>query len=328
MKITKALWGGVDVLESVYKWFVKNDKIALTASNHYLTDTKHGIEKILQLWIEDNGEEHYFEINEGANFKYPFSKYVDENSLIVTSCNRVEQVCLALSVNSRIIKEPFNLVIADCSTPKLSLADGVQMHSSDDPYNLIKDYNYNPQWGLFEEHIKTLPNIHDYKVIHINPRLPKQRGEATLMAIGSTMATMMGSKYSLKLTGVCHLKEDLFSNLNQIVGEADFTYIKRNGYNQSSTRVLPLKNDRFSEILSIEGHSGWIDEYDFIEKKLEKIGKKYNMNKWEGDERQWIVDEGIGRNDHREIIMKNLLKHDLQNTDDKYINKFLEGKIW
>jgi hypothetical protein len=52
------------------------------------------------------------------------------------------------------------------------------------------------------------------------------------------------------------------------------------------------------------------------------------MNKWEGDERQWIVDEGIGRNDHREIIMENLLKHDLQNTDDKYINKFLEGKIW
>jgi hypothetical protein len=181
---------------------------------------------------------------------------------------------------------------------------------------------------MFDEHIKTLPNIKDYKVIHLTPRLPKQRGEATLMALGSMMASMMGSKYGLKLTGVCHLKQDHLSNIKEVVGDSDFTYIKRSSSNQPSTRVLPINNDKFTEILGKEGYSEWIDEYDFIERRLDKIGKKHNMNKWEGDERQWIVDEGIGRHDHREIIMANILKHDLQNTNDKYINKFLEGNIW
>jgi hypothetical protein len=329
MKIISADWGGVDVTDKIYKWFVKRNEIHLSADNHYLTDTKPGVEKILKIRIEgDDGIEYYYEVNEGANLHFPQSKYKQDNAMIVTSCNRVEQVCLALSVNSRVIKEPFNLVIVDCSTPYLSFADGVHMHQSDDPYNLIKDYNYNPNWGMFDEHIKTLPNIKDYKVIHLTPRLPKQRGEATLMALGSMMASMMGSKYGLKLTGVCHLKQDHLSNIKEVVGDSDFTYIKRSSSNQPSTRVLPINNDKFTEILGKEGYSEWIDEYDFIERRLDKIGKKHNMNKWEGDERQWIVDEGIGRHDHREIIMANILKHDLQNTNDKYINKFLEGNIW
>jgi hypothetical protein len=329
MRIISADWGGTDVTEQIYKWFVKGNEIHLTADNHYLTDTKPGVEKILKITIEgDDGEEYYYEVNEGANLHFPQSKYLQHNTLIVTSCNRVEQVCLALSVNSRIIQEPFNLVIADCSTPYLSFADGIHMHSSDDPYNLIKDNNYNSNWGMFEEHIKTLPNIKDYKVIHLTPRLPKQRGEATLMALGSMMASMMGSKYGLKLTGVCHLKQDHLSNIKEVVGDSDFTYIKRSCCNQPSTRVLPVNNDRFTEILGKEGYSEWIDEYDFIERKLDKIGSKYNMNKWNGDERQWIVDEGIGRNDHRLIITENLEKHNLLDCDDYYIQKFIKGGIW
>jgi hypothetical protein len=328
MKITKAEWGGVDVLDKVYHWFVRDDKLSLNASNHYLTDTKPGIEKKLHIWIEDNGVEHFFEVNEGANLKYPQTKYFDENCLIMTSCNRVEQCLFALAVNSRIIQQPFNLVVADCSTPDLKVDAGVSLHSGDDPYNQIKDHNYNPDWTLFKKWIPTFPNIKNYEIIHVSPRLAKQRGEATLMSLGSMMGTMMGSKYGLKLTGVCHLKQDWVSNLNNLVEDYDITTIKRGSSNQSSTRVTAFQNDKFSEMLSTEGYKGWIDEYDFIERKLDIIAEKWNRKRFEGDERSFIVDEGLGRNDHREIITANLEKHNLLDCDDYFIKKFKKGKIW
>ena len=328
MKVTKAEWGGVDVLDKVYHWFVKENKLSLTADNTYLTDTQPGVEKKLHIWIEDNGVEHFFEVNEGANLKYPQTKYCDENCLIMTSCNRVEQCLLALSVNSRIIQQPFNLVIADCSTPELKKEDGVRLHSGDDPYNQIKQQNYNSDWTLFKKWIPTFPNIRNYEIIHITPRLPKQRGEATLMALGSMMGTMMGSKYGLKLTGVCHLKEDWVSNLSNLVEDYDIATIKRGSGRESSTRVTAFKNDRFSEMLSNAGYNEWIDEYDFIERKLDKISDKWNTKRFVGDERSFIVDEGLGRTDHREIIMNNLKKHNLLDCDDYFIQKFIKGKIW
>ena len=328
MIITKALWGGVDVRDKIYELFVKGDKVSLNASNHYLTDTQPGIEKVLQIWIEDNGVEHYFDVYEGAHLKYPQTKYFDENTLIMTSCNRVEQCLFALAVNSRIIQQPFNLVIADCSTPHLKKVDGVRLHTGDDPYNLIKEGNYNPDWELFDKWIPTFPNINKFEIIHITPRIPKQRGEATLMALGSMMATMMGSKYGLKLTGVCHLKEDWLSKLPELVEEYDITTCKRSGSNDCSSRVTAFQNDKFSEILSKEGYHKWIDEYDYIERKLDKICDRYNRKKFNGDERPFIVDEGIGRTDHREILMKNLEKHNLLDCDDYFIQKFIKGKIW
>ena len=328
MKVSKALWGGVDVLDKINQWFVKGDTLSLTADNTYLTDTKPGVPKILEIWIEDNGVEHYFEVNEGANLKYPQTRYCDENALIMTSCNRVEQCLLALAVNSRIIQQPFNLVIADCSTPDLKKEDGVKLHSGDDPYNQIKDTNYNSDWTLFKKWIPTFPNIKKYEIIHVSPRLPKQRGEATLMSLGSMMATMMGSQYGLKLTGVCHLKQDWVTNLSNLVEDYDITTIKRGSGNESSTRVTAFQNDKFSEMLSIEGYAKWIDEYDFIERKLDKICDRYNRKKFNGDERSFIVDEGLGRHDHREIITANLEKHNLLDCDDYFIKKFIKGKIW
>jgi hypothetical protein len=328
MKVSKALWGGVDVTDKIYQWFVRDDKISISADNHYLTDTQPGVEKILEIWIEDNGIEHYFEVNEGANLKYPQTKYVDEDCLIMTSCNRVEQCLLALAVNSRIIQKPFNLVVADCSTPDLKKEDGVRLHTGDDPYNQIKDHNYNPDWALFKKWIPTFPNIKNYEIIHVSPRLPKQRGEATLMSLGSMMGTMMGSRYGLKLTGVCHLKEDWVSNLSNLVEEYDITTIKRGSGNECSTRVTAFQNDKFSEMLSKEGYAKWIDEYDFIERKLDKMCDRYNRKEFKGDERSFIVDEGLGRHDHREIIMKNLEKHNLLDCDDYFIKKFKKGKIW
>jgi hypothetical protein len=148
------------------------------------------------------------------------------------------------------------------------------------------------------------------------------------MALGGMMGTMMGSKYGLKLTGVCHLKQDWVSNLNNLVEDYDITTIKRGSSNQSSTRVTAFQNDKFTEMLSTEGYKGWIDEYDFIERKLDIIAEKWNRKRFAGDERSFIVDEGLGRNDHREIITTNLEKHNLLDCDDYFIKKFKKGKIW
>jgi hypothetical protein len=328
IKIIKADWNGLDVTDKVYEYFVNGDEIHLSASNHYFTDPQMGVEKKLILHIENDGVVEEFVVNEGANFHYPVIKYKNYNSLIVTSCNRVEQVCLALSVNSRIIKNWFNLVVVDCSTDYMNTKDAVKMHSGDDPYNLINQNNYNSDWTLFEKHIKTLPNISEYKVIHVTPRLSKQVGEATLMGLGAMQSSFMGSKYGLKLTGVCNLKEDWVTNLSNLVLDNDFTYVKRTGYSQPSTRVLPLRNDKFGSMISDAGFSQWIDDYDFIERRLETLGNKNKMNKFDGDERDFIVDEGVGRSDHREIITKNLEKHNLLDCDDYYIQKFIKGKIW
>ena len=72
MKIISADWGGVDVTDKIYKWFVRNNEIHLSADNHYLTDTNPGVEKILKIRIEgDDGIQYYYEVNEGANLLSP-----------------------------------------------------------------------------------------------------------------------------------------------------------------------------------------------------------------------------------------------------------------
>jgi hypothetical protein len=328
LEIVSAIWHDLDVTHIVRSKFLTNNAIRLSADNTHFTDPAIGKSKLLKLNILYNGEHHSFEINEGANFTFPKNKYTVQDTLILTSCNRVEQVLFAAAVNSRIIKKPFNLVVADCSTPDLSTEEGVKLHISDDPYNLIKSNNYSPNWRLFEQCIPKFPNIIKHQVIHISPRLPKQIGEATLMALGITAANMMGSKYSLKLTGVCHMKYDILSDLPNLVKDNDIATIKRTGFNQPSTRVCPFRTDKMNEVLAREGFDGWVREYDFIERKLDTITKVGKTTQTTEDERGFIVDEGIGRNDHRHIITENLRKHNLLDSDDYFIRKFLAGEIW
>ena len=329
IKVIKALWGGVDVKDLLIERCLRNNEIHLSATNDTFWDTNPGFEKRLEIEIEHNGETITETIFENANFHYPFAKYKDYPAYILTSCNRVEQVCLALSVNSRIINKPFHLIIADGSTPKLDVNSAIYMHRGDDPYNLINENNYNSNWKLFEEHIKTLPNVIDYRIINQTPRLEKQVGEAELMMLGTSAAAMMGSKYGIKLTGVCHLKRNPF---DEVLGEQSVYTWKRTGYSQRSTRVVMFKPDDFSSVLAQSGYKDWVYTYDFIERKLEKIVNNllpaHKINHMDLDERDIIVDEGIGRNDHREIITQNLIKHNLLDCDDKYIQSFVNGNIW
>jgi hypothetical protein len=329
IKIIEAKWGELDVSSIIKNEHIHNNEIHLCATNDNFTDPTPGQAKELRLVIEYKGNIIEEIVNENANFHFPFIKYQTDNALILTSCNRVEQINLALSVNSRIINSPFTLIVVDGSTPHLDTNGAINMHEGDDPYNLINNKNYNPNWELIEEHIKTLPNIKDYRVIHQSPRQEKQVGEAELMSLGITAASMLGCKYGIKLTGVCNLKRNPFDDK---LGEESVYTWKRTGYGHKSTRVVMFRPDEFGALLSQQGWSEWVYTYDFIERKLEKIINKNlptdKIKHFDLDERDIIVDEGIGRNDHREIITQNLIKHNLLDCDDRYIQSFVNGNIW
>ena len=329
IKIIEAKWGDLDVTSVIQNRYTHNNEIHLCATNDYFTDPNPGNSKELRLVIEYDGKVIEEIVNENANFHFPFPKYQTDNALILTSCNRVDQINLALSVNSRIINQPFTLIVADGSTPHLDSNGAIMMHQGDDPYNLINDRNYNPNWEQIEEHIKTLPNIKNYRVIHQSPRQEKQVGEAELMSLGITAASMLGCKYGIKLTGVCNLKRNPFDDK---LGEESVYTWKRTGYGHKSTRVVMFRPDEFGALLSQQGWSEWVYTYDFIERKLEKIINKNlptdKIKHFDLDERDIIVDEGIGRNDHREIITQNLIKHNLLDCDDRYIQSFVNGNIW
>lgn len=233
------------------------------------------------------------------------------NTLVLTSCNRIEQVLLAIAVNKDVIKDPFNLIIVDCSTPNLSVKDAITMHISDDPHNLVDNNTYCSNWELLEPYIKTIPKIISYKIIHISPRMNKQMGDAYLSALGIISATLMNSNYVLKLTGVCQLKYDVFSKFENHLHFADVITWKRSGFDdQLSTRIFMGNSQNLAIALIKAGYSEWIYDYDFLEFKFEKIVNKYLKHyHTKFNESNVLVDEGFGKTCEREIILSDLKKH-------------------
>jgi hypothetical protein len=332
IKVIKAIYGGKDVKDIIERRYILNNIIKVAVNNEsFGGDPMFGVYKTLDIEIDHDGKLISYKANEGENYIYPQQKHKSRNTLIITSCNRIDQILFAIAVNKEVIKEDFNLVVADCSTPHLDSYNAINMHRGDDPYNLINDQNYNPNWTMIEDYVKTIPKIKEFKIIHVDPRMNKQVGEAYLIGLGVHAAALMGSKYAIKLTGVCHLKYDIFKKFNELVGESGVATWIRTGFNDlKSTRVFMGKPDELTIALVKAGFYEWIYEYDIVERKFEKIINKYmdNYNHMHIDERDIIVDEGIGRTDHREILTKNLEKHGLLNSKDPWIEKFLSGDIW
>lgn len=334
VKILNADYGGKDVTEIIVNNFFREDTIRVMVNNETMGgDPRPHVTKKLLLEVEKDGEIVHLEANEGENFVYPKTPYTEFNTLLLTSCNRVEQVLLAIAVNKEIIQTPFNLIVSDCSTDYLSTEQGVNMHRSDDPYNMIDENNYNSDWRLFEPYIRTIPKIKNFQVIHFSPRQNKQQGEANLISYGLAASSNMGSKHLLKLTGVCHLKYDVFAEFPEIIGNRSVVTWKRSGHHdQKSTRIFGCNPSKFGPILNAAGWTRWVDEYDFIERKLGRIideGIEPDMiNHLERDERGILVDEGIKQKDYRGIILQNLKKHGLENSNDPWIRKFYDNKIW
>ena len=337
IKIIKAEYGNnntyKDVKQFVEKYIINNKIYNLSVNNDTMGgDPLVGVPKHLKLTINYKDQEIEYIASEGEQFTYPVDKYIRENSLILTSCNRIDQVLLAIAVNKEIIKDDFNLIVVDCSTPEKDKTQAVYMHSSDDPYNLIHAHNYNPNWTEIENYVKNIKKIKKFKIIHIRPRMNKQIGEAHMTSIGINEAALMGSKYFLKLTGVCNLKYDFFQKFEEIIDDKSILTWRRTGFSeQVSTRVFAGRPDEVNKAFMNAGYAEWVREYDFIERKLGKVIEKYLKDSaidQSVNERDILVDEGIGRSDHRSIITENLKKHNLLNSQDIIIQKFLNGAIW
>ncbi len=332
INILRAVYGGKDVKDIINNRYIKNEVLQISVNNESFDgDPMVGVLKTLDIEFEYNGKLISYKATEGENYIYPIQSHRHLNTLVLTSCNRIDQILFAIAVNKEIIKEDFNLVVADCSTPHLDANNAINMHRGDDPYNLINSQNYNPNWTIIEDYVKTIPKIKEFKIIHVDPRMNKQVGEAYLVALGVTAATLMGSKYIIKLTGVCHLKYDIFEKFSELIGDHGVVTWKRTGLpDQKSTRVFVGKPDELTIAIVKAGFYEWVYEYDVIERKFQKIVNKYidKCNHIDLDEADIIVDEGMGRSDHREILTKNLEKHGLINSQDPWIKEFLSGLIW
>lgn len=326
--IKKAYYGHVDVKDIIEK-HIKNNIIELSASNDTFGDTLPGVEKKLELEFEYCGELINYIANEGEYFIYPKPKYKKENTLILTSCNRIDEILFAIAVNKEIIKCDFNLIVVDCSTNNLTIDNAIKMHNSDDPYNLINEKNYNSNWEQIEEYVNTINKIKQFMMIHITPRLNKQKGDAILTSIGLNAAALIGSKYAVKLTGVCHLKYDIFSKFDEYIDDKSVATWKRTSFNDISTRVFICRPDKLNKILIDAGFFGWVDEFDFIERKFKKLIID-DCNLMNLDEVNIIVDDGININtsNYRQKVYDNLKNHNLLDSGDIWIQKFLNNSIY
>ena len=332
IKVIKAIYGGKDVKDIIESRYIQNDTIRISINNESFDgDPMVGSVKTLDIELDHDGKIVTYVANEGENYIYPMLKHTELNTLVLTSCNRIDQILFAIAVNKEIIKEDFNLVVADCSTPHLDSNSAIHMHKGDDPYNLVNDQNYNPNWEMIEEYVRSIHKIKEFKIIHVNPRMSKQVGEAHLVGLGLTAAALMGSKYTIKLTGVCHLKYDIFAKFDEFIDDSGVATWRRSGFgNQKSTRVFMGKPDELIIALAKAGFYEWVYEYDFIERKLEKVVNAYidKCNHMDLDERDIIVDEGLPRKNHRQVLTENLEKHGLLDSQDPWIRKFLDGNIW
>jgi len=156
------------------------------------------------------------------------------------------------------------LVIADSSTPYLDANDGVSMHNNE-PYNHVNDKNYCSDINLFVDAISKLSNIISYNIIHIKPRLEKGQGDANLITIGLSQASLIGSiktkyNYCLKLTGVAILREDILSNLEDLLIDKDvLTYHRSHfGHGEYSSRVFGCKPQVLASVTQKAGWQDWV----------------------------------------------------------------------
>lgn len=264
------------------------------------------------------------------------------NILLLTSCNRIKQVLLSLSINAQIIKERFSVIIVDSSTPDKSSGEMCQQHDNEDPYNFVKEYNYCSDTNLLYQAHQYFPNIDHFKVIHFSPRMNKQRGEANSIALGLTQAALMGNirkqgeeNYCLKITGVSILKQDIISKLPSLLNDKDIlTWHRSNiGGSQRSTRVFGCRPNVMSKLILDYGWDNFIDDTSFMEDKLAKISQEIPSNRlnYTGrDEHDVLLEGGMGLtiNNGRISIENFIQTNNIDTNATPYLQEFIKGNIW
>jgi hypothetical protein len=264
------------------------------------------------------------------------------NILLLTSCNRIKQVLLSLSLNAQTIKQKFSVVVVDSSTTGVDAEIACEQHQSEDPYNVVKPHNYCSDINLLYEAHQYFPQIEQFKVIHCNPRLGKQRGEATSVALGLTQAALMGDRhmskenYCLKLTGTSILKYDILSELPVTLFDNDvITWHRTNigGY-ERSTRIFGCRPDVLSSHIAKEGWSDWCDDTTGVfEQRFAKfiertIGDRINYTG--NDEDGLLLEGGMAMQQiyGRVRIQKFIEDNNIDVNATPYLQEFINGGIW
>jgi hypothetical protein len=270
------------------------------------------------------------------------TKTSSTNILLLTSCNRIKQVLLSLSINAQIIKEKFSVIIVDSSTPNLNQEIACQMHHLEDPYNLVKPHNYCNDVDLLYDAHQYFPNIDEFKVIHFNPRLKKQMGESTSVALGLTQASLMGNRktddknFCLKLTGTSILKYDILSKLSLHLKEKDVMVWHRQniGGFERSTRIFGCRPEILSSYIVKEGWNEWVDDKTGIfEMRISKFlnrHKNIKVNYTKNDESGILLEGGVGMQqvNGREIIEEFIETNNIDTTATPWLKEFKNGGIW
>lgn len=264
------------------------------------------------------------------------------NILLLTSCNRIKQVLLSLSLNEQIIKQKFSVVIVDSSTPDIDTEKMCLIHQLQDPYNLVQPYNYCNDVDLLYNAHKYFSNIDEFKVIHYRPRLQKQMGDSTSTALGLTQAALMGKRNSnkqnfcLKLTGTSILTYNILGELPHLLNDKDVvTWHRANigGY-ERSTRIFGCRPDILSSIIVKEGWERWCDdstgifEQRFAKMIHKNIGDRINYTG--NDENGVLLEGGVGMQQSygRKRIENFIEINKIDTNRTPWLKEFKEGGIW
>jgi len=263
------------------------------------------------------------------------------NILLLTSCNRIKQTLLSLSLNAQTIKGPFSVIIVDSSTEGVEPIYACNQHQGEDPYNTVKPHNYCSDVSLLYDFEKYI-SAEQFKVIHTSPRLVKQRGEATLVALGLTQAALMGERhygkenYCLKLTGTSILKYDLLSELpNYLENAGVVTWHRANigGY-ERSTRIFGCRPDEMIGHIAKEGWSSWCDDTTGVfEQRFANIIERVmpeRVNYTNNDENGLLLEGGMAMQDSygRERITQFIKENNINTYATPYLRQFMDGNIW
>lgn len=264
------------------------------------------------------------------------------NILLLTSCNRIKQVLLSLSLNAQTIKERFSVVIVDSSTPNLSAEEACLRHEFEDPYNVVKPYNYCADVNLLYDAHKYFPQIEQFKVLHFEPRLKKQRGESTSVALGLTQAALIGDRdqdkqnFCLKLTGTSILLTDLLSPLSGVLQEKSVMTWHRahiGGY-ERSTRIFGCRPDVLGAQILREGWSDWCDDTSGVfEQRFAKMLERSLPDQiyyTEQDEEVCLLEGAVAMQQSygRERIERFLVENSINLEATPYLLEFTRGGIW
>lgn len=337
LNIISAFYDKIEVTDKV-RSFVSNGSLDIPVSNDIFGDPFQYKVKKLKVTYEFEGKVQNSFAYEGSVLKVPANPTGKNKILLVTSCNRIKQVILALTINSQIIRDRFHLIIADSSTPNLTNGEGILIHNSE-PYNHITEENYCSDINLFEDYIRLLPNVISYNIIHTSPRLEKTKGDAALITLGLSQASIIGSpesreNYCLKLTGVSILKDDILSNLDETLMDKTVLTFHRShfGHGEYSTRVFGCNPNELSPVLQKSGWTEWINpqagdtEFRFADIINTRIPEDKIF--YTGKDESCLLDNGgCSKLEMREKIKELIIQNEIP-LSNPIVKEFMEGGVW